>query len=161
MIQRLTYLFLCMLVTVAQAEDIRIGVIDARRVFRESALAAQARAQLSHTADTCNVKVQQIEAQRRQLLRQLEEENLSAQEQQKIKRTLSFLEQALQRIIVDRDETMDTQRQATFIVLNQAIKQAAQQVAERDNLDLILLEDVYHSPSIDITDRIIPLLPAH
>jgi outer membrane protein len=140
------------------ATDIKIAVVNTDRILRESAPAVRAGKKLESEFAPRKKELVRLSSQLRNLQQQLEKGKLDEAARRTTERELLRLNQDFQRIQLEFNEDMTTRSNEELSTLNATVTKAIQQLAEEENIDLVLQEAVYRSKRIDITDKALKYL---
>ena len=157
-------LFLCavltMVVPMATAVELKIGIVNTERVFRDSAPAVRASKKLEKEFATREQEIQRLAKQFRDLQAHLEKETvtLSEADRRSKERELANLNRDLQRSQREFREDLNTRQNEERTAFQDRVNKAISEMAEREKFDLILQEAVYVSPRIDITEKVLRVL---
>lgn len=146
----------------ASAQELKVGVVNLDRIFREANSAKTAQTKLEQEFSKREKELGDLATQLKTLSEKFEREAPTLPESQRTTR---------QRQLVDQDRTFQTKRREFQEDLNARKNEELQQVIERANkvvktlaetekYDLILQESVYVNPKHDITDKVIKALNA-
>ena len=146
----------------AAAQELKVGVVNLDRIFREANSAKSAQTKLEQEFSKREKELGDLATQLKTLSEKFEREAPTLAESQRTVR---------QRQLVDQDRTFQTKRREFQEDLNARKNEELQQVIERANkvvkslaetekYDLILQESVYVNPKHDITDKVIKALNA-
>lgn len=140
--------------------DVKIGIVNTDRIFKESAPALKAQRELKREFEKREQDLDRLSKQVRGLQEQLEKNGmtLEATERREKERELGDLSRGLdrQRRAFQEDLNQRTNEELAR-VLDQANK-AIKTVADKEQYDIIFQDAVYASPRIDLTDKIIKAL---
>ena len=144
----------------ASAAELKIGVVNTERVFRDSAPAVRASKKLEKEFAAREQDIQKLAKQFRDLQALLEKENvtMSDADRRNKERDLANLNRDLQRSQREFREDLNTRQNEERAAFQDRVNKAIHEMAEREKFDLILQEAVYVSPRIDITDKVLRVL---
>jgi len=144
----------------ATAAELKIGVVNTERVFRDSAPAIRASKKLEKEFAAREQDIQKLAKQFRDLQALLEKENvtMSDADRRNKERDLANLNRDLQRSQREFREDLNTRQNEERAAFQDRVNKAIHEMAEREKFDLILQEAVYVSPRIDITDKVLRVL---
>lgn len=144
----------------AQAADLKIGVVDTERVLRESAPALNAEKRIEKEFSVRDLDIKKLMKQAKDLQALLEKENgnISDIERRNNERELAAMNANLQRLQREFREDLNLRKNEELATVLERANKAIQVIAEADKYDLILQEAVYRNPKIDITDKVIEQL---
>ena len=155
-----------LLVTSSQlaAAEFRAGVVDTERILRESVPAARAESKLEKEFSTRDQEIKKLLKQAKEIQAYLEKVAGTPPDaaHRSKERELANLNSNLQRMQREYNEDLNLRKSEELaIVLEQASK-ALQIIAEAEKFDLVLdvQSRVFHTPKIDITDKVLKFLAA-
>ncbi len=155
-----------LLVTSSQlvAAEFRAGVVDTERILRESVPAARAESKLEKEFSTRDQEIKKLLKQAKEIQAYLEKVAGTPPDaaHPSKERELANLNSNLQRMQREYNEDLNLRKSEELaIVLEQASK-ALQIIAEAEKFDLVLdvQSRVFHTPKIDITDKVLKFLAA-
>jgi outer membrane protein len=145
-----------------QADELKVGIVNLDRIFREANTSKAAQAKLEQEFSKREKEVNDLGAQLKTLSDKFEREAPTLSESQR---------NARQKQLVDQDREFQRKRQLFQEDLNNRKNEELQLVIERANkvvkalaeaekYDLIVQEAVYVNPKHDITDKVIKSLNA-
>ncbi len=146
--------------TAATAVELKIGIVNTERVFRDSAPAVRASKKLEKEFATREQEIQRLAKQFRDLQSHLEKETVTMSEvdRRSKERELANLNRDLQRSQREFREDLNTRQNEERTAFQDRVNKAIAEMAEREKFDLILQEAVYVSPRIDITEKVLRVL---
>lgn len=149
-----------LLATGLQAEEIRIGYVDMKRLFDSAPQVLTAREALDREFRPRNEAVLADEARLDRMQRELaESDNLDPERRFDMEREIRNLSRSIDRRREDLGEELRFRTNAEKKALEETIEVAVRQVATEGDYDLILTSPVaFAADSIDITDRILEWL---
>lgn len=144
----------------AVANEIKIGVVNIQRVFRDAPMAQKVQKKLEAELSKRDQELQAQAKQIRTLQEKLEKDALTMSESDRKQKegSIADLSRDLQRKQRDFKEDLSQIQNNEMSVLQERTGRAIRQVAEAEKFDLILQEAVFVSPRIDITDKVIKAL---
>ena len=144
----------------AAAAELKIGLVNTERVFRDSAPAVRASKKLEKEFAVREQEIQRLAKQFRDLQALLEKETVTMGEAERRnkERDLANLNRDLQRSQREFREDLNARQNEERIAFQDRVNKAIQEMAEREKFDLILQEAVYVNPRIDITDKVLRIL---
>jgi outer membrane protein len=153
-------ILLASLALAAGAAELKIGLVNTERVFREAAPAKRAQQQLERDFAKRNEELAKMEKQGRDLQTELERENVTISEAQRREkeRQLADISRNFQRMQREIREDLNVRRNQELASVQERATRIINQIAEQEKFDLILQEAVYASGKIDITDKVIKAL---
>jgi len=145
----------------AQAEDYKLGAVNALRVLEQSPQADVARAKIEQEFAP---RDKQLVAEQKKL-KELEDrlakdgEIMSESERQKLERDIINMRRDLRRSQDEFREDFNFRRNEEFAKIQKQIIEAIQRVAKDNKYDVVLSEGViYASPKVDISSLVIEYL---
>lgn len=141
-----------------EAREVKIAVVDTERILRESAPAIRAGKKLEREFEPRRKELVKFSTQIRDLQQKLENDKLPEATRRATERELLRLNQDFQRMQMEFNEDMTTRRNEEISTLNATVTKAIEQLAEKEQIDLVLQEAVYRSKRIDITDQALQYL---
>jgi len=148
---------------IAQAEGVKIGVVNISRLVNESPQGATVQEQLQEefAPRQREVVALQNELQARQEQIQRDLEVMGAEERRNAERDLRRDERELQRSQQEFQEDVNLRRNEAFGKLQRELLRGVQGYAAEQGYDLIVSEGVlYASPGVDITEQVLAGLKA-
>jgi outer membrane protein len=145
---------------VAGAAELKIGVVNTERIFREAAPAVRAQRKLEREFAQRDAELQKLSRQVRDLQAQLEKEGVTLPEADKRnkERELANMNRDFQRAQREFREDLNLRRNEELAGVQERANRAIQQIAETEKFDLILQEAVYAGSRVDITEKVIKAL---
>ncbi|MEH0167035.1 OmpH family outer membrane protein [Paucibacter sp. JuS9] len=147
----------------AQAQVLKIGVLEADRVLREAKAAQAAQARLEAEFGKQAKELQELDTKLRLATDKLEKDApaLSETERQRRGRELADQKRELERRSRRFDEDLQLRRNQEGSALNQRVDRAVRQIFESEKYDLILRDGILmRSPAVDITNKVIEAVDA-
>lgn len=146
----------------AQADEIKIGVVDTERVLAESAPALRALKKIEKEFLPRDQELKKMASQAKALQDMLEKDGKTMPEadRRSKERDLATLNREYQRAQRQMREDLSLRQNDEVAALQLTATKAIQVIAETEKYDLILpLRDlIYRSPRIDITEKVIKAL---
>lgn len=144
----------------ASAAELKVGIVNTERIFRDSAPAIRASKKLEKEFAGREQEIQRMAKQFRDLQSHLEKETvtMSEGERRNKERELANLNRDLQRSQREFREDLNVRQNEERSAFQDRVNRAIQDLAEREKFDLIIQEAVYASPRIDITDKVLRAL---
>ncbi|HUO45144.1 MAG TPA: OmpH family outer membrane protein [Burkholderiales bacterium] len=144
----------------AQTSDLKIGFIDMDRIRKESAPADRAFKKLKKEFDPRGQELDRMGQQIKALQTQLEKEGLTMSEgdRRAKEQELARLNRDLQRSQREFQEDLNLRQNEEYGALIEQTSKVVKQITDTEKYDLILQDAVYHSPRIDITDKVLKAL---
>ena len=152
--------FLC-IVSAAQAQQqLKIGVVNTERIFREAAPYKAAQAKIEQEFAQRQKDLQNEAARLKAAADKLDKDGpvLSDAQREKRQNDLADMDKEFQRDQREFREDLNQRRNEEMANLIDRTNRVIQQIAKSENYDLILQEAVYISPRIDITDKVLKAL---
>ena len=145
---------------VANASDAKIGFVDRERIVRESAPAKRSQAKLEKEFSTRKAELDKLQKQGRDMDATLLKESVTLPEADRMvkERQLAQLTRDFQRIQREYREDFTLRQQEEFVSLQERAQKVIIDIAEKEKFDLILQDEVFFSPRVDITDKVIKAL---
>lgn len=140
--------------------DVKIGIVNTDRIFKESGPALKAQRELKREFEKRELDLDRLSKQVRALQEQLEKNGMTLEASERREK---------ERELGDQNRSLDRQRRAFQEDLNQRTNEelarvldqankAIKTVADKEQYDIIFQDAVYASPRIDLTDKIIKAL---
>ena len=144
----------------AGAADVKIGFVNTERVFREAAPAKRAQQKLEREFAARNAELAKLEKQGRDLQTELEKDSVLLPEaaRREKERNLADVSRNFQRLQREIREDLNMRRNEELAQVQERATRAINQIAESEKFDLVVLEAVFASSRIDITDKVIKAL---
>jgi outer membrane protein len=147
-------------VSAAQAQEMKIGVVSTERIFREAAPYKAAQAKIEQEFSKRQKDLQDQAARLKAAADKLDKDApvLSDSERSKRQRDLADMDKEFQRNQREFREDLTQRRNEEMANVIDRTNRVIKQIAEAEKYDLILQEAVYISPRIDITDKVLKAL---
>jgi len=144
----------------AQAQEMKIGVVSTERIFREAAPYKAAQAKIEQEFSKRQKDLQDQAARLKAAADKLDKDApvLSDSERVKRQRDLADMDKEFQRNQREFREDLTQRRNEEMANVIDRTNRVIKQIAEAEKYDLILQEAVYISPRIDITDKVLKAL---
>jgi outer membrane protein len=144
----------------AGAAELKIAVVDAQRLTRESVPAQRASKQLEQEFAPRLQAIQTRQQRVTELQRQLEKDGpvMSATDRRNAEQELTRVTMDTERLQREYEEDLNTRRNQALTALFEQAHRVVQRIAESENYDLVLQDAVYRAPGTDITDRVLEAL---
>jgi outer membrane protein len=144
----------------ARSADLKIGYVDHERVLREAAPAVRAQKKIEAEFSKRDQELQRMAKQLKDIQDLLDKPNagLADADRRNKERDFADINREFQRKQREFREDLNQRRNEELASVLERANKVIIQIAEADKLDLILQEAVYHSPRIDITDKVIKAL---
>jgi outer membrane protein len=142
------------------AADLKVGFVKLERLFKEAAPAVKAQKKIEKEFAARDQELQKLAKQARDMQASLEKDGvtMSESERRDKEQDLARMNRDLQRMQRELREDLNLRKNEELAAVLERANKVIQQIAESEKFDLILLEAVYISPRIDITDRVIKAL---
>jgi outer membrane protein len=144
------------------AQEMRIGVVNVDRVFREAVPAKAATARIEQEFSKREKELQEMAARLKKGADDFDKNAhvLSGSERMKQQRELSELDKDFQRKQREFREDLSQKRNEEIAAMQERVAKVIRQIGETEKYDLILQEAVFVSPRADITEKVIKALNA-
>jgi outer membrane protein len=144
----------------AQAQEMKIGVVSTERIFREAAPYKAAQAKIEQEFSKRQKELQDQASRLKAAADKLDKDApvLSDTERSKRQRDLADMDKEFQRNQREFREDLTQRRNEEMANVIDRTNRVIKQIAEAEKYDLILQEAVYISPRIDITDKVLKAL---
>jgi len=149
------------LIATVQAEDYRIGAVNAVRILEQSPQAENLRAQIEKEFSPRDRQLVEDQKRLKEMEDRMERDAaiMSETERQQLEREIINLRRELKRDQDEFREDLSYRRNEELTKIQKEIVQAIQTVAQQNNYDLVLSEGViFASTKVDITDKVIEYL---
>lgn len=148
------------IVSGAQAQEMKIGVVSTERIFREAAPYKAAQAKIEQEFSKRQKDLQEQAARLKAAADKLDKDApvLSDSERSKRQRDLADMDKEFQRNQREFREDLTQRRNEEMANVIDRTNRVIKQIAESEKYDLILQEAVYISSRIDITDKVLKAL---
>ncbi|UCH49133.1 MAG: OmpH family outer membrane protein [Betaproteobacteria bacterium] len=142
------------------AQELKIGFVSTERVFREAVPAVEAMKRLEKEFKPREDAIKKVNDEARGIQLKLEKEGMtmSASQRREAESELGRLSRERQRLEREFREELNLRKNEELAAVLQRANKVIQEIAEKENFDLILQEAVYRSPRLDITDKVIEAL---
>ncbi len=145
----------------AQAQEVRIGYVDMKRVLDNAPQVVAGRALLDQEFRARNDAIQLDETRLGLMEGQLAQADMTSDDYRRLEREVLELRRNVERRREDLRDELSFRRTEEVQRLEEQINLAVQEIAERNGYDLIVSSPVvYASPDLDITDLILEQLEA-
>jgi outer membrane protein len=146
----------------AQTADLKVGFIDMDRIRKESVPADLAFKRLRKEFEPRSQDLDRMVQQIKSLQAQLDKEGLtmSDNDRQAKEQELARLNRDLQRAQREFQEDLNLRQNEEYAALIEQTSKVVKQIFDSEKYDLILQDAIYHSPRIDITDKVLKALAA-
>ncbi len=146
----------------AQAQELRIGVVNVDRVFREAAPAKAATSRIEQEFSRREKDLQDLAARLKARADDFDKNAhvLSESERVKRQREISEIDKEFQRKQREFREDLSQKRNEEIAAMQERVLKVIRQIGEAEKYDLILQEAIYVSARADITEKVIKSLNA-
>ena len=146
-------------VAAAEAQQLRIGYVDMKKVLDNAPQVLAGRARLDQEFRARNDAIEMDEMRASALEARLQQGDMSADSRIQLERDLRDLRRNITRRKEDLRDELSFRRTEEVQSLEEQINVAVQEIAERNGFDLIVSSPViYANPNLDITDLILEQL---
>lgn len=146
-------------VATAEAQQLRIGYVDMKRVLDNAPQVLAGRARLDQEFRARNDSIDLDEVRANALEARLAQGDVSADSRIQLERDLREMRRNITRRKEDLRDELSFRRTEEVQSLEEQINVAVQEIAERNGYDLIVSSPViYANPDLDITDMILEQL---
>ena len=143
----------------AQADgSFKFGYVNTERVFSESNAAKSMQKKLEQEFAPQRARLQDIEKQGMQLQKQMSKSSLSAQQRMALEKEFLELDRKYRAATDEFNQSYILRRNEEFAAIQARAYRILNELARKENYDLILQDAVYVKPQYDLTDRVIKLL---
>ena len=144
----------------ALAQELKIGFINIERIFREAGPAQKATKKLEKEFAIRDTELQKMGKQARDLQSALDKDGVTMSEADRTRkeRELATLNRDFQRLQREFREDLNVRRNEELAGVQERANKVIKDLAEADKYDLIVLDAVFASPKIDITDKVLKAL---
>lgn len=141
-------------------QDLKIGYIDVTRVYNESEPARIARQRLEQEFSSRNREIQESFDRVNQLEKRFEADarSLSTTERARRDKELREATKDVQRRKRQFDDDLNARRNEANLEISDRATKIARQIGDREKFDLIVLDGLFTSKRIDITNQVIQAL---
>jgi outer membrane protein len=148
------------LAPLAQAQDLKIGVVNSDRILRDSTPARAAMQKLEAEFSKRDKELQEIGARLKSSAERFEKDApvMTETDRSRRQRELAEMDREFQRKQREFREDFNQRRNEELQALLERTNRIIRQMAEQEKYDLILQEAVYFNPRIDITERVLKAL---
>ena len=155
----LVMLFSVTVATYAQAQEVRIGYVDMKRVLDNAPQVIAGRSLLDQEFRARNNEIELDESRLSMLESQLAQADMTTDQYRRLEREALELRRNVDRRKEDLRDELSFRRTEEVQRLEEQINVAVQDIAERNGYDLIVSSPVvYASSDLDITDLILDQL---
>lgn len=145
---------------VSAAEPLKIGYVNIQRIFRDAPAAVKAAKKIEAEFSKRDQDLQQMAKQVQALQETLEKNAVTMSESERKTKEKDLNEQSreFQRRQREFREDLNLRQNEENAAIIEKANKAIMQLAESEKYDLILQDAVYHSPKLDVTDKIVKAL---
>ncbi len=146
--------------TIANAVELKIGVVNQERLLRESAPAKRSQGRLDKEFAARRAELDRMQKQGRDLETSLQKEGVTMPEADRVakERQIAQLTRDFQRMQREIREDRTLRQNEELASIQELAQKAISEIADKEKFDLILQDAVFVSPRIDITDKVIKAL---
>ena len=144
----------------AQAQEVRIGIVNTERILRDSAPAKAAELKLKQEFVKRDEELQKLAARLKETNDKLERDSavLAENERTKRQREAAELDRELQRRTREFREDVNQRKNEELSQVVERSRKVIRQVAEQEKYDLVVEDAIYFNGRIDITDKVLRAL---
>jgi outer membrane protein len=144
----------------AALAEVKIGVVNTERIFRDSVPAMAAEKKLKKEFEKRDQDLQKLAKQLQTMQEALEKNSVTMSETERRNKDREFQESSreFQRKRREFNEDLNQRRNEELAQVLERANKVIKQIAEAEKFDIIFQEAVYASPRIDITEKVIKLL---
>lgn len=145
--------------TVAAA-DLKVGIVNTEKVFRDSAPAVRAQKKIEQEFAQRDRDMKRMAEQIRKLQENLEKNSVTMPDAERRTKEREFgdLNKDFQRKQREFGEDLNQRRNEELATVLERANRAIKAIAEAEKYDIIFQEAVYASPRVDITAKVIKAL---
>ena len=153
---------LCLWVTPAAAQELKLGYVNSERVLRDSAPAKAAQAKLEAEFGRRERELTDIRNRLKAAADKFEKDAPTLPESEKTRRQRDLVDQErdLQRKQREFQEDLNQRKNEELAAVVERANRVIRQIFESEKYDAILQEVVFAGPRVDITDKVIRALNA-
>lgn len=142
------------------ADTLKIGYVNIQRIFRDAPAAVKAAKKIEAEFSKRDQDLQQMAKQVQALQESLEKNavTMSETERKTKEKDLNDQSREFQRKQREFREDLNLRQNEENAAIIEKANKAIMQLAESEKFDLILQDAVYHSPKLDVTDKIVKAL---
>jgi outer membrane protein len=144
----------------AQAQELKIGVVNSDRILRDSQPARAAMQKLEGEFAKRDKDLQEMGARLKTSAERFEKDGPIMSETDRVRRQreLAEMDREFQRKQREFREDFNQRRNEELQALLERTNRIIRQIAEQEKFDLIIQEAVYFNPRIDMTERVLRAL---
>ncbi len=147
---------------IAQAQELKVGVVNSDRILRDSQPARAAMQKLEGEFAKRDKDLQEMGARLKTSADRFEKDGPIMSETDRVRRQreLAEMDREFQRKQREFREDFNQRRNEELQGLLERTNRIIRQIAEQEKFDLIIQEAVYFNPRIDMTERVLRALNA-
>jgi outer membrane protein len=144
----------------AQAQEVRIGIVNTERILRDSSPAKAAELKLKQEFVKRDEELQKLAARLKETNDKLERDSavLAETDRTKRQREAAELDRELQRRTREFREDVNQRKNEELSQVVERSRKVIRQVAEQEKYDLVVEDAIYFNGRIDITDKVLRAL---
>ena len=144
----------------AQAQEVRIGIVNTERILRDSSPAKAAELKLKQEFVKRDEELQKRAARLKETNDKLERDSavLAETDRTKRQREAAELDRELQRRTREFREDVNQRKNEELSQVVERSRKVIRQVAEQEKYDLVVEDAIYFNARIDITDKVLRAL---
>jgi len=144
----------------AQAQEVRIGIVNTERILRDSSPAKAAELKLKQEFVKRDEELQKLAARLKETNDKLERDSavLAETDRMKRQREAAELDRELQRRTREFREDVNQRKNEELSQVVERSRKVIRQVAEQEKYDLVVEDAIYFNARIDITDKVLRAL---
>jgi outer membrane protein len=144
----------------AQAQELKVGVVNSDRILRDSQPARAAMQKLEGEFSKRDKELQEMGARLKSSAERFEKDGPIMSETDRVRRQreLAEMDREFQRKQREFREDFNQRRNEELQGLLERTNRIIRQIAEQEKYDLIVQEAVYFNPRIDMTERVLRAL---
>lgn len=141
----------------AVSAELKIGVVNMERILRESKVANEASDRLNAEGQRRQEEIEAISRRFKSRLERFEKNSASMDESERVeeRRALAEMERDVTRRSREAREEFNQRRNEEVLLLQNRAGRVVQEIAKKENFDLVLDEYFFASARIDLTSRVI------
>ena len=146
--------------TQASAAELKVGYVNAQRIFRDAPTAVKAQKRIEAEFSKRDQDLQRMAKQLQGLQETLEKNSVTMSESERRgkEKELNDLSREFQRRQREFREDLNLRQNEENAAIIEKANKAIKQLAESEKFDLIVQDVVWVSPRLDVTDKIIKAL---
>ena len=144
----------------AQAQEVKIGYISSQRIVSEALPYKAASAKLAQEFSARGKELQDMGVRLNDMKDQLEKDAPILVESDILKRRHDLIDmnKEFQRKQGQYQEDVDERKKQELASVLERVRKVLSQIAEKEKYDLLIQDSLYHSPRVDVTDKVIRAL---